>query len=94
MVLFRAAIAWRAEDIGWRTHRHYRSRWPREAFRQLVPRGFRRWRDDDLHGHAPKSNSVVKALSTALELARETPAERCRWPPAMRRTALLKKLGY
>ena len=43
---------------------------------------------------APKSNSVVKALTAALELARETPAEPV--PVHLRNapTALLKKLGY
>jgi putative ATPase len=43
---------------------------------------------------APKSNSVVKALGAALELARDTPAEPV--PVHLRNapTALMKQLGY
>jgi putative ATPase len=43
---------------------------------------------------APKSNSVVRALSAALELARETPAAPVPLHLRNAPTALMKELGY
>lgn len=97
LVLFRRAIAMAAEDIGLADpHALPLAVAAREAFRQLgPPEGFLPLAEMTIYlATAPKSNSVVKALSAALELARETPAEPV--PVHLRNapTALLKKLGY
>jgi putative ATPase len=97
LVLFRRAIAMAAEDIGLADPQALPlAVAAREAFRQLgPPEGFLPLAEMTIYlATAPKSNSVVKALTAALELARETPAEPV--PVHLRNapTALLKKLGY
>lgn len=97
LILFRRAIAMAAEDIGLADPQALPlAVAAREAFRQLgPPEGFLPLAEMTIYlATAPKSNSVVKALSAALELARDTPAEPV--PVHLRNapTALLKKLGY
>ena len=68
----------------------------REAYRQLgPPEGYLPLTEMTIYlATAPKSNSVVKALTGALELARDTPAEPV--PVHLRNapTRLMKELGY
>ncbi len=97
LVLFRRAIAMAAEDIGLADPQALpMAVAAREAFRQLgPPEGYLPLAELTIYlATAPKSNSVVKALGAALELARETPAEPV--PVHLRNapTALLKQLGY
>jgi putative ATPase len=97
LILFRRAIAMAAEDIGLADPQALPlAVAAREAFRQLgPPEGYLPLAEMTIYlATAPKSNSVVKALSAALELARDTPAEPV--PVHLRNapTALLKKLGY
>jgi len=97
LILFRRAIAMAAEDIGLADPQALPlAVAAREAFRQLgPPEGFLPLAEMTIYlATAPKSNSVVKALGAALELARDTPAEPV--PVHLRNapTALLKKLGY
>ncbi len=97
LVLFRRAIAMAAEDIGLADPQALPlAVAAREAFRQLgAPEGYLPLAEMTIYlATAPKSNSVVKALGAALELARDTPAEPV--PVHLRNapTALLKKLGY
>jgi putative ATPase len=97
LVLFRRAIAMAAEDIGLADPNALPlAVAAREAFRQLgAPEGYLPLAEMTIYlATAPKSNSVVKALGAALELARETPAEPV--PVHLRNapTALMKELGY
>ena len=97
LVLFRRAIAMAAEDIGLADPQALPlAVAAREAFRQLgPPEGFLPLAEMTIYlATAPKSNSVVKALGAALELARDTPAEPV--PVHLRNapTALMKQLGY
>lgn len=97
LVLFRRAIAMAAEDIGLADP----DALPlavaaREAFRQLgPPEGYLPLAEMTIYlATAPKSNSVVKALSGALALARETPAEAVPLHLRNAPTGLMKSLGY
>ena len=97
LVLFRRAIAMAAEDIGLADPQALPlAVAAREAFRQLgPPEGYLPLAEMTIYlATAPKSNSVVKALGKALELARETPAEPV--PVHLRNapTRLMKELGY
>jgi len=97
LVLFRRAIAMAAEDIGLADPQALPlAVAAREAFRQLgPPEGYLPLAEMTIYlATAPKSNSVVKALGAALELARDTPAEPV--PVHLRNapTALMKQLGY
>jgi putative ATPase len=97
LVLFRRAIAMAAEDIGLADPQALQlAVAAREAFRQLgPPEGYLPLAEMTIYlATAPKSNSVVKALGAALDLARETPAEPV--PVHLRNapTGLMKELGY
>ena len=97
LVLFRRAIAMAAEDIGLADpHALPLAVAAREAYRQLgPPEGYLPLAEMTLYlATAPKSNSVVKALGTALELARETPAEPVPLHLRNAPTRLLQSLGY
>jgi putative ATPase len=97
LVLFRRAIAMAAEDIGLADPQALQlAVAAREAFRQLgPPEGFLPLAEMTIYlATAPKSNSVVKALGAALELARETPAEPVPLHLRNAPTGLMKKLGY
>ncbi|MGQ0703192.1 MAG: replication-associated recombination protein A [Gemmatimonadales bacterium] len=97
LVLFRRAIAMAAEDIGLADPNALPlAVAAREAYRQLgPPEGYLPLAEMTIYlATAPKSNSVVRALGGALELARETPAEPV---PLHLRNApmpLMKSLGY
>src|SRR5439155_8823212 len=76
LVLFRRAIAMAAEDIGLADPQALQlAVAAREAYQQLgPPEGYLPLAEMTIYlATAPKSNSVVKALGAALELARETP---------------------
>jgi putative ATPase len=97
LIIFRRAIAMAAEDIGLADPQALQlAVAAREAFRQLgPPEGYLPLAEMTLYlATAPKSNSVVRALGAALELARETPAEPV--PVHLRNapTPLMKQLGY
>ncbi len=97
LVLFRRAIAMAAEDIGLADPQALQlAVAAREAFRQLgPPEGYLPLAEMTIYlATAPKSNSVVRALGAALDLARETPAEPV--PTHLRNapTPLMKELGY
>jgi len=97
LVLFRRAIAMAAEDIGLADPQALQlAVAAREAYRQLgPPEGYLPLTEMTIYlATAPKSNSVVKALTAALELARDTPAEPV--PVHLRNapTRLMKELGY
>ncbi|NOT08444.1 MAG: replication-associated recombination protein A, partial [Gemmatimonadales bacterium] len=97
LVLCRRAIAMAAEDIGLADPDALQiAVAAREAYRQLgPPEGYLPLAEMTIYlATAPKSNSVVKALTAALELARETPAEPV--PVHLRNapTKLMKELGY
>jgi putative ATPase len=97
LVLFRRAIAMAAEDIGLADPQALQlAVAAREAFRQLgPPEGYLPLAEMTIYlATAPKSNSVVSALQSALELARETPAEPV--PVHLRNapTRFMKELGY
>jgi len=97
LVLFRRAIAMAAEDIGLADPQALQlAVAAREAFRQLgPPEGFLPLAEMTIYlATAPKSNSVVKALGAALELARDTPAEPVPLHLRNAPTGLMKKLGY
>jgi putative ATPase len=97
LVLFRRAIAMAAEDIGLADPAALQlAVAAREAYRQLgPPEGYLPLAEMTIYlATAPKSNSVVTALTAALELARTTPAEPV--PVHLRNapTGLMKQLGY
>ncbi len=97
LILFRRAIAMAAEDIGLADPGALQlAVAAREAYRQLgPPEGYLPLTEMTVYlATAPKSNSVVKALGAALELARNTPAEPV--PVHLRNapTGLMKQLGY
>lgn len=97
LILFRRAIAMAAEDIGLADPEALQlAVAAREAYRQLgPPEGYLPLAEMTIYlATAPKSNSVVTALTAALELARNTPAEPV--PVHLRNapTGLMKKLGY
>jgi putative ATPase len=97
LILFRRAIAMAAEDIGLADPDALQlAVAAREAYRQLgPPEGYLPLAEMTIYlATAPKSNSVVTALTAALELARNTPAEPV--PVHLRNapTSLMKKLGY
>ena len=97
LVLFRRAIAMAAEDIGLADPQALQlAVAAREAYRQLgPPEGYLPLTEMTIYlATAPKSNSVVKALGRAMELARDTPAEPV--PVHLRNapTRLMKELGY
>ncbi|HLB54419.1 MAG TPA: replication-associated recombination protein A [Gemmatimonadales bacterium] len=97
LVLFRRAIAMAAEDIGLADPQALPlAVAAREAFRQLgPPEGYLPLAEMTIYlATAPKSNSVVKALGAAIELARETPAEPVPLHLRNAPTALMKGLGY
>ena len=97
LVLFRRAIAMAAEDIGLADPQALQlAVAAREAFRQLgPPEGYLPLAEMTIYlATAPKSNSVVKALGAALELARETPAEPVPLHLRNAPTGLMKQLGY
>ena len=97
LVLFRRAIAMAAEDIGLADPQALPlAVAAREAFRQLgPPEGYLPLAEMTIYlATAPKSNSVVKALGAATELARETPAEPVPLHLRNAPTALMKGLGY
>ncbi|HEV8597789.1 MAG TPA: replication-associated recombination protein A, partial [Gemmatimonadales bacterium] len=97
LVLFRRAIAMAAEDIGLADPQALQlAVAAREAFRQLgPPEGYLPLAEMTIYlATAPKSNSVVKALGAAIELARETPAEPVPLHLRNAPTGLLKQLGY
>jgi len=97
LVLFRRAIAMAAEDIGLADPQALPlAVAAREAFRQLgPPEGYLPLAEMTIYlATAPKSNSVVKALGAALELARETPAEPVPLHLRNAPTGLMKQLGY
>ncbi len=97
LVLFRRAIAMAAEDIGLADPQALQlAVAAREAFRQLgPPEGYLPLAEMTIYlATAPKSNSVVKALGAALELARETPAEPVPLHLRNAPTGLMKRLGY
>jgi putative ATPase len=97
LVLFRRAIAMAAEDIGLADPQALTlAVAAREAYRQLgPPEGFLPLAEMTIYlATAPKSNSVVKALGAALELARETPAEPVPLHLRNAPTGLLRRLGY
>jgi putative ATPase len=97
LVLFRRAIAMAAEDIGLADPQALPlAVAAREAFRQLgPPEGYLPLAEMTIYlATAPKSNSVVKALGAALELARDTPAEPVPLHLRNAPTGLMKKLGY
>ena len=97
LVLFRRAIAMAAEDIGLADPQALPlAVAAREAFRQLgPPEGYLPLAEMTIYlATAPKSNSVVKALGAALDLARETPAEPVPLHLRNAPTGLMKQLGY
>ena len=97
LILFRRAIAMAAEDIGLADPQALPlAVAAREAFRQLgPPEGYLPLAEMTIYlATAPKSNSVVKALGAALDLARETPAEPVPLHLRNAPTGLLKQLGY
>ena len=97
LVLFRRAIAMAAEDIGLADPQALQlAVAAREAFRQLgPPEGYLPLAEMTIYlATAPKSNSVVKALGAALELARETPAEPVPLHLRNAPTGLMQQLGY
>jgi len=97
LILFRRAIAMAAEDIGLADPQALPiAVAAREAFRQLgPPEGFLPLAEMTIYlATAPKSNSVVRALGAALELARESPAEPVPLHLRNAPTGLMKKLGY
>jgi putative ATPase len=97
LVLFRRAIAMAAEDIGLADPQALPlAVAAREAFRQLgPPEGYLPLAEMTIYlATAPKSNSVVRALGAALELARESPAEPVPLHLRNAPTGLMKKLGY
>jgi putative ATPase len=97
LVLFRRAIAMAAEDIGLADPQALQlAIAAREAYQQLgPPEGHLPLAEMTIYlATAPKSNSVVKALGAALELARETPAEPVPLHLRNAPTGLMKELGY
>ena len=97
LVLFRRAIAMAAEDIGLADPQALPlAVAAREAWRQLgPPEGYLPLAEMTIYlATAPKSNSVVKALGAALELARETPAEPVPLHLRNAPTGLMMELGY
>ena len=97
LILFRRAIAMAAEDIGLADPQALQlAVAAREAYQQLgPPEGYLPLAEMTIYlATAPKSNSVVKALGAALELARETPAEPVPLHLRNAPTGLMKELGY
>jgi putative ATPase len=97
LVLFRRAIAMAAEDIGLADPQALPlAVAAREAWRQLgPPEGYLPLAQMTIYlATAPKSNSVVKALGAALELARETPAVPVPLHLRNAPTGLMRELGY
>jgi putative ATPase len=97
LVLFRRAIAMAAEDIGLADPQALQlAVAAREAYRQLgPPEGYLPLAEMTIYlATAPKSNSVVKALGAAFELARDTPAEPVPLHLRNAPTGLMKRLGY
>jgi len=97
LVLFRRATAMAAEDIGLADPQALQvAVAARTAYQQLgPPEGFLPLAEMTIYlATAPKSNSVVLALSAALELARESPAAPVPLHLRNAPTALMKELGY
>ena len=97
LVLFRRAIAMAAEDIGLADPNALPlAVAAREAYRQLgSPEGHLPLAEMTIYlATAPKSNSVVRALSEALELARNTPAEPVPLHLRNAPTGMMRELGY
>jgi putative ATPase len=97
LILFRRAIAMAAEDIGLADPQALQlAVAAREAYRQLgPPEGYLPLAEMTIYlATAPKSNSVVKALTESLELARNTPAEPVPLHLRNAPTGLMKELGY
>ncbi len=96
-VLFRRAIAMAAEDVGLAdpnalrlavaAHQAYEFLGPPEGYLPLAEMTI-------YLATAPKSNSTVKALHAALDLARETPAAGVPMHLRNAPTSLMKELGY
>ena len=97
LILFRRAIAMAAEDIGLADPQALQlAVAAREAYRQLgPPEGYLPLTEMTIYlATAPKSNSVVAALGSALALAREAPAEPVPLHLRNAPTGLMKGLGY
>ncbi len=97
MMLFRRAIAMSAEDIGLADPEALKlAVAARDAFHMLgPPEGFLPLAEMTVYlATAPKSNSTVRALTSALESARETPAEPVPMHIRNAPTGLMKELGY
>ncbi len=97
LVLFRRAIAMAAEDVGMADPNALQlAVAAREAYRQLgPPEGYLPLAEMTIYlATAPKSNSSMKALRAALELARESPAEPVPLHLRNAPTPLMKELGY
>ena len=97
LILFRRAMAMAAEDIGLADPQALQlAVAAREAYRQLgPPEGYLPLTEMTIYlATAPKSNSVVRALGAAQQLARDTPAEPV--PIHLRNapTGLMRDLGY
>jgi putative ATPase len=96
LVLFRRATAMAAEDIGLADPQALEiAVAARAAYQQLgPPEGYLPLAEMTIYlATAPKSNSVVRALSAALELARESPAAPVPLHLRNAPTALMKELG-
>jgi putative ATPase len=97
LVIFRRAIAMASEDIGLADPEALKlAIAAREAFRTLgPPEGYLALSQMTIYlATAPKSNSAYRALHSALEAARETPAEPVPLHIRNAPTALMKELGY
>ena len=97
MTLFRRAAAMAAEDIGLADPAAlHLAVAARDAYHQLgPPEGYLPLAEMTIYlATAPKSNSVVKALSAARRAARETPAEPVPLHLRNAPSGLMKELGY
>ncbi|MBA2708217.1 MAG: replication-associated recombination protein A [Gemmatimonadaceae bacterium] len=97
MTMFRRAIAMAAEDIGLSDpHALQIAIAARDAYHMLgPPEGYLPLAEMIIYlATAPKSNSSYRALSAALDAARETPAEPVPFHIRNAPTALMKELGY
>ncbi len=97
MVIFRRAIAMAAEDIGLADPEALKlAVAARDAYHMLgAPEGYLPLAQMVIYlATAPKSNSSAKALSAALEAAREHPAEGVPMHIRNAPTPLMKELGY
>jgi putative ATPase len=97
MVIFRRAIAMAAEDIGLADPEALKlAVAARDAYHMLgAPEGYLPLAQMVIYlATAPKSNSSMRALSAALEAAREHPAAQVPLHVRNAPTALMKELGY